>query len=328
MNDVRHKMYHTIFKEEDRIKMYYWVKISSHAEKIYTPKNIVRKALFIYRLLRRKEAKDFNPLGDMVKALYPVRIFAWTLLKAHRCMQKSLPMHGLIFNAKSIQSELNTLAKSLKQLQWIASKRVVLITKLFAVICSLIVIALFIYLVTLNAGAIATTTDQFHNGSFSTPRLIATWELTPERTFKNFVRHSLDLMIFRSSVTTVMSYYMIFFPLLALLITALTMRPIFITHEYDDIKECAEELPTYKKLLEELLKHKKPLDDSSKKILQERGILAQEIGDYYLYDSLELTDLFKKIREYSHKKSFRKAIGTKLNELCSLSEELRLRPYG
>ena len=91
------------------------------------------------------------------------------------------------------------------------------------------------------------------------------------------------------------------------------------------IKECAEELSTYKMALDELTEHETMLDDESRRILQEKGVLPQEIANHHAYGNSVLTgdkmrDLFKKVKEYSSRQSFRQVIEAELDEIYSLND--------
>ena len=79
-----------------------------------------------------------------------------------------------------------------------------------------------------------------------------------------------------------------------------------------------------------LQKIKKPLDHISKR--REKGIPERELADYHIYDDKALTegkitDLFKKIKKYSSRENFRRAIGLELDEICLIDQNVSNLPH-
>lgn len=332
---IRHKMYGTIFKEADRIGTYSLIK-SLQQKDATEKKGIAEKlswgTLAIYHLLQRKNIplkEDLISVADMKKAFFAVRLATWKLLKANSCVKKFAPLfNGVIFNAKIIESQLKVLSKACEQLQPSPKKRFLTLARIAVFILLLMNIPLFIYMVAQNASAIANTRNQLIDyGLTENSRVIAQWSIAPKHNFENAVRRSTGLTIFQSSSTTIMAYYMSFFPVLMILLFSWIIAPVSPSYDHNDemqMKECVAEFPTYKRLLEELSKKRKPLDDRSKQLLQEKGLSPQELDDYHIYDSSafgDLTALFKKVKEYSLKRGFHAVTQPELNRIYSIYPE-------
>lgn len=200
------------------------------------------------------------------------------------------------------------------------AKSIVILPILIAILVFAIVVAFNPFLFEENTEVI----QDNHNPKYFP--VIAKWESPSGHQFTNSVDYRENVYIVSASEGSTMNLFMVVLSCLEICSVIAAVIVSFLFYKYNEHgmtieKECVEEGLTYKMVMEELLKDEKPLDDMSKQILQERGISSQEIANYCFYSNATLTtdkvsELFKKVKEYSTKASFRKVILATLDEIC------------
>ena len=334
-NIIQHNMLRTIFKEDDRIGSYYWVRVKTPPKATIAigpeKKDVLdwetRIKRCFYRCKKNITASDKHP-ADIEEKFYAMRIFAWRLSRCSKYAKKyTLMSNGIIFNEKAIKATLKSLSdasKSIKQMT--RRQKLVLFARSVTVVGLALIIAIFIFMMVSKAGSLLNIANQsLDYGESEKERVIARWNRSADHFFTRSVVHKTGVIMFLSATPSIIALYMVFSSALTFAIAAVAM-PFKILFQENDMtleKECLAEMQTYEELLEELAKNRVALDELSWEILQKKGVAEQEMEDYSICGnstllSAKMVALFKKIREYSSKESFHKSIGLELDEVCSI----------
>lgn len=338
--------YRTIFVEKNDIGAYHWIKIRSLKKSAIFKRqrnNItaeyIHRMQALYRHLKKIKTTSTRQLfakNVPTSAIYSMKLFFWMLAKYSKNANQGDTADGLIVNSASITETLAMLSKDVSSpLSSFKQSLVKFIRYTLPLLPTLVILITTALFIKLNSQLFSGNVETINNKNFS--QILSQWISPANHICSSYTAHIENINLTSSQEISTLSSFMVLTSLFGLAIAMCLLLAQFLYYRYNadenPIKRaCIEELPIYKQIMCKLAESATPLDETSKELLQARGISSQEMEGYRIYSNAtlitaEMADLFEQLALGSFKDAkmttnFRKALALGLDS--SSDEQLQI----